>query len=112
VASRVTVRLTGTIGLDDSDRLLGELAKETGLEWREERSAGGKHLGGAVAELLLTAVISGVAGKSAEAAIGATADHVREVVSRWRDRRLDPPDAEIATQDVPEEQVAETETAG
>jgi hypothetical protein len=112
VASRVTVRLTGVIGLDDADHLLGELAKETGLDWREERPADGKHLAGAVVELLLTAVISGVAGKGAEAVIGATADHVREVVSRWRDRRLDPPDAEVVTQDVPEEQVAGNEPEG
>jgi hypothetical protein len=112
VASRVTIRLTGTIGLDDSDRLLAELAKETGLDWREERPADGKHLAGAMVELLLTAVISGAAGKGAEAAIEATADRVREVVSHWRDRRLDPPAADIVTADVPDEQVAKKETAG
>jgi hypothetical protein len=111
VASRVTVRLTGAIGLDDSDRLLAELAKETGLDWREECPADGEHLAGAVMELLFTAVISGAAGKGAEAAIGATADHVREVISRWRDRRLDPPDAVIVTEDVPQEQVAGNEAA-
>jgi hypothetical protein len=112
VASRVTVRLTGAIGLDDADHLLAELAKETGLDWREERPADGKHLAGTVVELLLTAVISGAAGKGAEVAIAATTDHVRKVVSRWRDRRLDPPDAEVVTQDVPEEQVAGNEPTG
>jgi hypothetical protein len=112
VASCVTVRLTGVIGLDDADRLRDELTKETGLDWREERPADGKHLAGAVVELVLTAVISGAAGKGAEVAIAATAGRVREVVSRWRDRRLDPPDAEVVTQDVPEEQVAGKEPTG
>lgn len=97
MASRVTVRLKGTIGLDDAGRLLAELTEETGLDWCEERPPDGKHLG--VADLLLTAVISGVAGKSAEAAAEAVGNRVRQVVSRWRDRRLDRPDADVETQE-------------
>jgi|ERR1700679_2046447 hypothetical protein len=115
VALRVIVRLKGTIGLDDAGRLLAELADETGLDWSEERVPDGKHLG--VADLLLTAVISGAAGKSAEAAAEAAGNRVRQVISRWRDRRLDPPDAEIETQETPAEQpeariTTEAETAG
>lgn len=103
MASRVTVRLTGRIGIDDVDRLLADLTKETELDWREERAPDSRHLAGIV-ELVLTAVISGAAGKGAEVAVGATVHRVREVVSRWRDRRLDPPDAEVGTQEVPDEQ--------
>ena len=103
MASRVIVKITGTIGIDDVGRLLADLTKEVELEWREERPQDGNHLGGIV-ELLLTAVIGGAAGKGTEVAIEATVDRVREVVSRWQDKRLDPPDVEVGTQDVPEEQ--------
>lgn len=103
MASRIIVKITGAIGIDDADRLLANLTKEVGLDWREERHPDGKHLGGIV-EFLLTAVIGGAGGKGTEVAIEATVDRVREVVSRWRDRRLDPPDVEVETQDVPEEQ--------
>src|SRR5262249_47361640 len=103
VASRVIVKITGAIGIDDVDRLRADLAKEVELDWREERPPDGEHLGG-IGELLLGAVIGGVAGKGTEVAIDVTVERVREVVSRWRDRRLDPPDVEVGTQDVPEEQ--------
>jgi hypothetical protein len=102
VSSRVTVKLTGAIGLEDADRLLNELTKETGLDWHEESPPDVKNLG--VWDLLLTAVISGAAGKGAEATVEATSDRVREVVRRWRDRRLDPPNAEVETREVPAEQ--------
>ena len=102
MASRVTVRLSGRVGIDDIDRLLADLTKETELDWREERPADSKHLTG-IAELVLTAVISGAAGKGAEVAVTATVERAREVVSRWRDRRLDPPEAEVRTQPVPDE---------
>lgn len=101
--SRVVVKITGVIGLDEVDRLLADLMKEAGLDWCEERPADGKHLSG-MTDVLLAAVISGTAGKGAEVAVEATVDRVREVVSRWRDRRLDSPDVEVQTQDVPDEQ--------
>jgi hypothetical protein len=114
MASRITVRLTGAIGLDDADRLLDKLTKETGLDWRGERPADGRNLG--AWDLLLTAVISGAVGKGGEAAAGVVGDHVRKVVNQWKDRRLDPPDAEVETREVPVERSeaetpAEAETA-
>lgn len=99
MVSRVIVRIMGAVGVDDVDRLLGDLMKETALEWREERSPDGKHLGAAVDTVLL-AVMGGAVGKGTEMVV----DRAREVVGRWRDRRLDPPDAEVCTQDVPEQQ--------
>lgn len=97
------VKITGPIGIDDVNHLLADLTKEAGLDWHEERPADSKHLGG-IADVLLTAVIGGTAGKGAEVAVEATVDRVREVISRWRERRLDPPDVEVQTQDVPQEQ--------
>lgn len=112
MTSRVVVRLTGRTGIDDADRLLADLAKETGLDWREEPpSPGGKHLTG-IAELILTVLISGAAGKGAEMAVEAAADRARDVVNRWRDRRLDPPEAEIGAQDEPAAQPAAGSQAG
>jgi hypothetical protein len=103
MTSCVIVRIKGKAGIDDADRLLTDLAEETGLDWRQERpdAHGARHLSG-VGELLLTAVISGATGKAAEMAAEATLDRVREVISRWRDRRLDPPDTEIETAELAE----------
>lgn len=101
MTSRVIVRIKGKAGIDDVDRLLADLAKETGLDWRHERSPDAGQLSG-VGELLLTAVISGATGKSAEMAAEAALDRVREVIRRWRDRRLDPPDTEVETAELPE----------
>jgi hypothetical protein len=115
VASRVTVRLKGAIGLDDVRLLLDDLAAETDLDWSEERPPDGKHLG--VADLLLTAVISGAAGKCAEAAAEEVRSRARRVVNKWRDKRLEPPDADTEKQEAPAEQpeartTTEAETAG
>jgi hypothetical protein len=96
------VRLTGKAGIDDAARLVADLAKETELDWREEHPRDDKHLSG-IGELLLTAVISGAVGKGGEVAVAATVDRIREVVKRWRDRRLDPPDAEVGMREVPVE---------
>jgi hypothetical protein len=103
MTSRVTVRVMGRIGVDDADRLLADLAKETDLNWREEHSEDDRRLAG-VSELLLTALISGVAGKSAEVTVNATVDRVREEISRWRDKRLDPLDFDVRTQVLPEDE--------
>jgi hypothetical protein len=104
MTSRVIVRIKGKAGIDDVDRLLTDLAEETDLGWRHEHpeeANGARHLSG-VGELLLTAVISGATGKGAEMAAEATLNRVREVIRRWRDRRLDPPDTEIETAELAE----------
>jgi hypothetical protein len=93
----------GKTGIDDVDRLLTDLAEETDLDWRHERSPDGGHLSG-VGELLLTAVISGAAGKGAEMAAGTILDRVREVIRRWRDRWLDPPDTGVEAAELSEDE--------
>jgi hypothetical protein len=103
MTSRVTVRITGRTGIDDADRLLTDLAKETDLDWHQENSPGSRHLNG-IGDVLLTAVISGTVGKGAQMTIEATLSRVHKVTSRWRDRRLDPPDIEIATQELSEDE--------
>lgn len=106
--SRVTVRVTGSTGTDDLERLREDLADETGLDWREEPLPDGqRHL--SAVESILTAVISGVtsgvtsvvvargAEMNAEMAVG----QAREVIKRWRGRWFNPPDAEVAVESLP-----------
>ena len=100
MASSVIVRIKGKTGIDEADRLLADLSRETRSTWRQEHSADSGALSG-VGELLLTAVISGAAGKAAELTAEATLDRVRAVIRRWRDRRLDPPDVEVETREGP-----------
>jgi hypothetical protein len=102
MAARVTVRVLGRIGVDDADRLLADLSRETELHWRQDHSPDDAHLGG-ISDLLLTAAVSGAVGRSAEVATAAALDRVRAAISRWRDRRLDPPDIDIQVQAPPED---------
>jgi hypothetical protein len=103
MTSGAIVRIKGKTGVDDAGRLLAELAEETDLEWRQQRSRDGGQLSG-MGELLLTAVISGAAGKGAEMVAEGTLDRVRAVIRRWRDRKLDPPDAEVELVELPEDE--------
>jgi hypothetical protein len=105
VTSHVTVRLMGKIGVDDADCLITDLSRETGLTWREVRSPNDTHLGGA-SELLLDAVISGAVGKGGEVMAGVAVDRVRRAVGRWRDKRLDPPDADVRAEELPAAEAA------
>lgn len=103
MATRIAVRLTGNLGLDDAERLAAELAAGTELSWRDETPAeDGRHLDGGLVEVLLVAVV----GRGAEMAFEGTVHQVRELVARWRERRLDPPSAEV---EVVEVDVAEIE---
>jgi hypothetical protein len=115
MASSVIVRIKGKTGIDEADRLLADLSRETRSAWRHEHSPDSGALSG-VGELLLTAVISGAAGKGAELTAEATVDRVRAVIRRWRDRRLDPPDVDVETRAEPEDEsgagLAKTPTAG
>jgi hypothetical protein len=99
MGTRVIVRVTGRIGIEEADRLLANLAKETGLYWREENSPDSRQLSGL--DLLLTAVVGGAVGKGTELAVGTAVDQVREVIGRLRARRLDPPDVEVETEELP-----------
>lgn len=105
MVSRVTVRVMGSIGVDDANRLLTELARATGLSWREEHPPDDTHLSG-TGGLLLDAVISGAVGKAGEVMVEATVDRVREAVGRWREKRLDPPDVDVRAEELPEDDAA------
>ncbi|MFC4033440.1 hypothetical protein ACFO3J_18420 [Streptomyces polygonati] len=95
VARRIVVKVGGVIGLDDSEQLAAELARETGLDWREEPVPQGRHLSGGLAEFLLAAAVSGAASKVGEYAYGKSVEAVRAVVARWSARRLDPLDVQV-----------------
>lgn len=93
----VIVRVTGRIGLDDADRLLGELEDSTGLRWREEPDPDAQpHLSTGL--FILVAVVSGSAANTAEEIIPVVVAKVRETVKRWQDRWLDPPGVEVEVQ--------------
>lgn len=88
----------GPLGLDDPDRMLGDLAAATGLTWRTQPVGEGNVLSGGIVEILLVAVVTKVADKSVDAAV----DAVREVVGRWRRERLDPPETSVTADPLPE----------
>jgi hypothetical protein len=105
MATRIAVRLAGNLGLDDAERLLAELRAGTELSWRDESPPDdARHLTGGLVELLLVAVAS----RGSEMAFEGTARRVRELVEHWRERRLDPPLAEV---EVAEIEVVEVEVA-
>jgi len=106
MATRIAVRLTGNLGLDDAERLLAELTAGTELSWREDSPAeDGRHLTGGLVELLLVAVVS----RGAEMAFEGTVERVRELVAHWRERRLDPPSAEVEVVEVDVAEIEEPE---
>jgi hypothetical protein len=98
MATRISVSVKGLTGLDDPDRMLAELEAETGLVWRPEAVDEGRVLSGGVVEIILVAV----AVKAAEMTLEATVAAVKKVVERWRRERLDPPEATVETEPVPD----------
>jgi hypothetical protein len=99
VAAVISVSVKGTLlGLDDPERIRGELEAATGLEWRREEVDHGPVLTGGIVEILLVAAVS----KLAEESFGAVLDATKRAVERWRAGRLDPPQAEVEVRSVPE----------
>lgn len=103
MATRLTVNVQGSLGLDDERRLLDELARATGVEWRTEPVEDDGHLSGGLVEIVLVAVMS----KSTELAYEAAIVKVRKRLDQWRSERLDKPEYTVA-----EETVAEHEESG
>jgi hypothetical protein len=109
MATRIAVRLTGNLGLDDAERLLAELEAGTELSWRDESPADdARHLTGGLVELLLVAVAS----RGTEMVFEGSVRRVRELVEHWRDRRLDPPLAEVDVVEVEEPEAKPDPDAG
>ncbi|MCC5480630.1 hypothetical protein ACFV2N_25210 [Streptomyces sp. NPDC059680] len=98
MATRISVTVKGLTGLDDLDRMLEELAAETGLPWRSSAVDQGKVLTGGIVEIVLVAAV----GKATEMTVSAAVDAVKRVVERWRGERLDPPETSIGTESVPD----------
>ncbi|MEU6378231.1 hypothetical protein [Streptomyces sp. NPDC046909] len=98
MATRISVSVKGLTGLDDPDRMLAELESETGLSWRPEPVDEGRVLSGGIVEIILVAV----AVKGAEMTLEATVAAVKRVVERWRRERLEPPEATVDTEPVPD----------
>lgn len=97
MSTRITVRLTGDLGLDGAGLLLEDLERQTGLSWSDERRPDeGGHLDSGIAEVILIAVAS----RTAEMAYTTVVDRVREAVQDWRKTHLDPPHAEVEVAEI------------
>lgn len=97
----------GLFGLDEPERLLDELTARTQLSWQQQEVDQGKNLGGIV-EILLIAVVTKTADMTVEAAV----DAVKGVIGRWREERLDPPEASIRTEPEPQSDGGATDAEG
>jgi hypothetical protein len=97
MSTRITVRLTGDLGLDGAGLLLEDLERQTGLSWSAERRPDeGGHLDSGIAEVILIAVAS----RTAEMAYASVVDRVRDAVKTWRETHLDPPQVEVEAVEV------------
>ena len=110
MARKLTVTVQGTLGLDDGRRLVDDLSRTTGLEWRLTSNADGDHLSGGIEEIILTAV----AGKTAELAYNAIVEKTRDRIQQWRLEHLEKPHYTLADAPLPEdaEDAEDTEDAG
>ncbi|MFF7971436.1 hypothetical protein [Streptomyces sp. NPDC007905] len=98
MAAVISVSVRGALlGLDDPERIRGELEADTGLEWRREEVDQGWVLTGGIVEILLVAAVS----KLTEESLGAALDATKRAVERWRAGRLDPPQAQVEVRSVP-----------
>ncbi|MGW2833129.1 hypothetical protein [Streptomyces sp. NPDC001286] len=97
MAVKISVSVKGQLGLDDPDRMLGELAAETGLTWHRREVEEDGVLTGGIVEIILVAVV----GKATEMTVSAAVDAAKHVVERWRGERLDPLDTSVDTEPDP-----------
>jgi hypothetical protein len=116
MGTRITVTLKGSVGLDDADLLLAELENQTRLDWHREDRPDDKHLVGGFLEILLVAVTSKSVEMAYENAFEKVRElqlreKVREIIERWRETHLDPPDASIETTPVEGSDEAESSAA-
>jgi hypothetical protein len=99
MSTRVIVHVKGRVGIDDADALIASLSRETGLDWHAEHLPARTGTLSTPGMLVLQSVLDAAAGKALEAAAEVALKHTRQAVSRWRERRLDPPDVEIEVQE-------------
>jgi hypothetical protein len=99
VATRISVTVKGRMGLDDPDRMLGDLTRATSGPWRAHEVDNGPVLTGGIVEILLTAVI----GKGVAMSADAVVDVVKDRLKQWRATRLDPPEMVVDTDPVPDD---------
>ncbi len=96
MATQITVRVTGDLGLDDAEELLGELRRQTGVEWSEQHPVEDDgHLTGGLVEILITAVVGKGVEMALDPVIDRVVDRVHEAIDRFRGTRLDPPATQV-----------------
>ena len=96
MATRLTVNVQGSLGLDDEQRLLDELAHATGVEWRTEPVEDDGHLSGGLVEIALTVLLT----KGTDVAFDAAIANVRKRLDHWRSERLDKPEYTVELETV------------
>ena len=96
MATQLTVRVHGSLGLDDDRRLIDGLEQATGLAWRREPAKADDHLDGGIVEIVLVAVL----GKTTELVYGAVAEKVRDRIEQWRREHLDETDYTLTRETV------------
>ncbi|MGI5457709.1 hypothetical protein ACQEWB_31960 [Streptomyces sp. CA-249302] len=108
MAVRISVSVKGPTGLDDTDRMLGELKEAADLPWHVREVEEDGALGSGIVEIVLVAVV----GKTVEIGVSAAVDAVKQAVERWRSERLDPPDVTVGTESVPDAETGSADPEG
>lgn len=108
VATTISVTVAGPLGLDESDQMVTDLTRATGVSWQVRPVDRRPTLAVDFAEIVLTAVV----GKGMEMTVEAIGHAVRETVKRWRSERLDPPEIVIDEATTPDADPTDDPDAG
>ncbi len=95
VSTRISVSVHGRVGLDEPEHLRKDLEATTGLTWRQRPGAEPDTLSGGWSEVLLDAAIATAVQMTAQAAV----DAAKQVLRRWSEQRLDPPETSVVVHD-------------
>lgn len=88
----LVVRVGGT-GLDWDEELIELLGEATSLQWKRDREREDRETGPAqgLGEIILTAAVTAAVDRVADTALNALLNQARQVIQKWRGRRIDPP---------------------
>ncbi|MBR7832887.1 hypothetical protein KDL01_06415 [Actinospica durhamensis] len=114
MATQITVRVTGDLGLDDAEELLRELRQQTGVEWSEQKSPAEDdgHLTGGLVEILISAVVGKGVEMALDPVIDRVVDRVHQAIDRFRGTRFDPPATQVDLSSVDPDQAEPNPAAG
>lgn len=106
MATRITVKLAGPLGLDDAEQLRADLEKTTGLDWDRKSYSDRDHLSG-LETIILTALITGAATEAGKMAARQATEQAKAAAKRLKDRYLShPPDITVETSEADDDAAA------